>query len=489
MATYKVLLVDDEVSNLESLERILRSDGAEVATAQDPRKAIEHLHKNSVDVMITDYRMQNMSGIELLEACKVIEPSTEIILITAFGTVEIAVEAMKKGAYDFISKPLQRVQVLRAVHRALEKKKLVSENFSLKEELKKHMESPGLELVGKSDPMRQMMELANQAGRSRANVLIDGESGTGKGALAEYLHRASDPGTGLFVKINCTAIPEGLLEAELFGYEPGAFTGAVKRKKGRVELAQEGTLFLDEVGIAPLTFQAKLLRFLQEGEFERLGGIETLRVKTRVISATNTDLKSAIREGKFREDLYYRLNVVHIQVPPLRERAEDIPLLAKKFLEESARKNGREVPLLEHAALDALIEYSWPGNIRELQNLMERVVVLSHTGVIAMADLPKEIVGGTTRPRSVSIPVGLPLREAEKKIMDETLRATRGDRKLAAKLLGVHPRTIHRHLDVPVEAIVEVPVQVPALAPEPQPVEAAAGAELPSEKAPQERAI
>jgi two-component system, NtrC family, response regulator HydG len=250
------------------------------------------------------------------------------------------------------------------------------------------------------------------------------------------------------VKINCTAIPENLLEAELFGYEPGAFTGAVKRKKGRVELAHGGTLFLDEIGIAPLTFQAKLLRFLQEGEFERLGSNETLSVETRVISATNTDLKNAIRKGLFREDLYYRLNVINVRVPSLRERIEDVPLLATKFLEVSAKKNGRSLPLLHADALEFLLHYSWPGNIRELQNLMERLVVLNTSGIIQVENLPPEIVGNSSqKQKSVVIPVGLPLREAERMIMDETLKTTRGDKKLAAKLLGVHPRTIYRHLE------------------------------------------
>ena len=257
---------------------------------------------------------------------------------------------------------------------------MVNENASLKEELKSHLTQGHRDPIGKSQPVRHMMEIATQAARSRANVLIDGESGTGKGVLAEWLHRNGDPSTGIFVKINCTAIPENLLEAEFFGYEAGAFTGAMRRKKGRVELANGGTLFLDEIGIAPLTFQSKLLRFLQEGEFERLGSNETLRVQTRVISATNTDLKTAIRGGQMREDLYYRLNVIHIRVPPLRERQEDIPLLAKKFLEESAKKNGRAVPLLQSDALECMMHYGWPGNIRELQNLMERVVVLNRTG-------------------------------------------------------------------------------------------------------------
>jgi two-component system, NtrC family, response regulator HydG len=338
--------------------------------------------------------------------------------------------------------------VLKSVHRALERRKLVNENASLKEELQSHLNPKHQDLVGKSAPLRALMEIAQQAARSRANVLIEGESGTGKGVLAEYLHRTSELGQGIFVKINCTAIPENLLEAELFGYEPGAFTGAVKRKKGRVELAHGGTLFLDEIGIAPLTFQAKLLRFLQEGEFERLGSNETLSVETRVISATNTDLKTAIRNGQFREDLYYRLNVVHVRVPSLRERIEDVPLLATKFLEVSAKKNGRQVPLLQADALDFLLRYSWPGNVRELQNLMERLVVLNTSGIIQVENLPPEIAGNPLqKQKSVLIPVGLPLREAERMIMDETLKTTRGDKKLAAKLLGVHPRTIYRHLE------------------------------------------
>jgi len=448
MSSYQILIVDDERPNLESLERILRSDGAAVEVFQDPQEALVRLRKGGIDILLTDLRMHPLNGLELLKAAKLADSSVEVILLTAFGTVELAVEAMKNGAYDFITKPLQRIQVLKSVHRALEKRRLVNENASLKEELKSHLGQPQRDLVGKSSALRAMMEIAGQAARSRANVLIEGESGTGKGVLAEYLHRAGDPAghQGLFVKINCTAIPENLLEAELFGYEPGAFTGAVRRKKGRVELSQGGTLFLDEIGIAPLTLQAKLLRFLQDGEFERLGSNETLRVETRVISATNTDLKSAIRAGNFREDLFYRLNVVHLRVPALRERIEDIPLLAKKFLEESAKKNGRLVPLLHPDALEALQHYAWPGNIRELQNLMERAVVLNRTGVIEPSNLPSEI-GGDQRQKSIVIPVGTPLRQVERLLMDETLRTTKGDKKLAAKLLGVHPRTIYRHLE------------------------------------------
>ena len=446
MGHYNIVIVDDELPNLESLERILKSDGANVAFFQNPHDALVRLRQGSVDILMTDLRMSTLNGLELLEATKLVDPTVEVILITAYGTVELAVEAMKKGAYDFITKPLQRLQVLRAVHRALERRKLVNENICLKEELKSHLNQETRAIVGKSNAVRDMMEVAKQAARSRANVLIDGESGTGKGVLAEYLHRQSERAQGVFVKINCTAIPENLLEAELFGYEPGAFTGANKRKKGRVELAQDGTLFLDEIGIAPLTFQSKLLRFLQEGEFERLGSNETLKVETRVISATNTDLKTAIKTGQMREDLYYRLNVVHIRVPPLRERPEDVPLLAQRFLEESAKKNGRAVPLLHSDALDCLERYPWPGNIRELQNLMERFVVLTKTGIIGIDDLPPEVFSGQ-RQKSIVVPVGLPLRLVERMVMDETLKSTKGDKKLAAKLLGIHPRTIYRFLE------------------------------------------
>lgn len=435
--------MDDEPANLESLERILRSEGAAVRTFTDPKVALTEARRGNVDIVITDLRMGSMSGMELLAAIKAVDPTVEVILITAYGTVDIAVEAMKKGANDFITKPLQRLHVLRAVHLAGERRRLVNENVTLKDELRTH--SSDREMIGRSPALKQMMETATQAARSRANVLIEGESGTGKGVLAEYLHRASGL-PGLCVKINCTAVPDNLLEAELFGYEPGAFTGAAKRKKGRVELADGGTLFLDEIGIAPPALQAKLLRFVQDGEFERLGGIETLHVQTRVISATNADLKTAILKGTMREDLFYRLNVVHIRVPPLRERREDVPLLVQQFLEESAKKNGRPAPLVHSDALDALVAYSWPGNIRELENLMERLVVLNRNGVVERSDLPSEM-GGGQRPRTIVVPIGCPLRDVEKLLMEETLKSTKGDKKLAARLLGVHPRTIYRYLE------------------------------------------
>jgi two-component system response regulator HydG len=316
----------------------------------------------------------------------------------------------------------------------------------LKEQLAEHSLTDGREILGSSEAILRSLETAEQAANSSATVLIDGESGTGKGLLAEWLHRKGQRAQNIFAKINCATIPDNLLEAELFGYEEGAFTDAKKRKKGRIELADKGTLFLDEIGIAPLSFQGKLLRLIQEGEFERLGGVETHKVDLRVIAATNTDLKEAIRKGQFREDLFYRLNVIHIHMPPLRERREDIAILVAKFLEESAKKNAREVPLITSEAIEALENHSWPGNIRELQNLMERLVVLNKNRMIGLSDLPQEITSQKSQ-KAIVVPIGLPLREVEKVLMSETLRSTKGDKKLAARLLGVHPRTLYRFLE------------------------------------------
>lgn len=446
MSMYRVAIVDDERPNLDSLQRILRSDGAEVAIYQDPSEALPALRKSPPDILITDLRMGNWSGLDLLEAVKLLDPSIEVILMTAYGTVEVAVEAMKKGAYDFVTKPLQRLQILRAVHRGLERRKLVTENRELKEHLAQHSLGEGRDILGRSEAILRAMETAEQAARSQATVLIDGESGTGKGLLAEWLHRNGNRANHVFTKINCATIPDNLLEAELFGFEEGAFTGAKRRKKGRVELADKGTLFLDEIGIAPLSFQGKLLRLLQEGEFERLGGVETHKVDLRVIAATNTDLKEAIHRGQFREDLFYRLNVIHIHMPPLRERREDIAVLVARFLEESAKKNGRETPLITSEAIAALENYIWPGNIRELQNLMERLVVLNRGRTLSLTDLPHEI-SHTQVKRSMTVPIGVPLKEVERQLMMETLKSTKGDKRLAAKLLGVHPRTIYRFLE------------------------------------------
>ncbi len=440
---YRVLVIDDERANLESLARILRSDGAIVTTCEDPCQ-LEKLITDQ-EIILTDLKMEKMSGLQVLEQAKSINPSIEVILISAFGTVEVAVEAMKRHAYDFITKPLHRVQILHAVHQALGRRRLIQENNSLKQKLTLALErSHGL--IGQAPVIEQVFEMARQAAKSRASVLIEGESGTGKGALAHLIHSQSDVSQGMFVNINCAAIPENLLEAELFGYEEGAFTGATKKKKGRLELAHEGSLFLDEIGLAPLSLQTKLLRFLQDGEFERLGSNHTLRLSTRVISATNSDLRSQIEKKLFREDLFYRLNVISVRMPPLRERKEDIPLLAQKFLDDFSRKNGTDPRIMTEELLDRLIHYHWPGNIRELQNVMERLVVLSSKTELSLSDLPLEIQCRQSSP-SIFVPLGTPLKEVEKTLIRETLQQTEGNKQRAAKILGVHPRTISRLLE------------------------------------------
>lgn len=444
MAKYRVAIIDDEVGNTESLDRILKSDGADVRVFNRPNDALSGLRTHPVDVVLTDMRMEGMSGLELLETLKILDPGIEVIVVTAYGSVELAVSAMRKGASDFIAKPLQRLQVLKAIHLALERRGLINENSLLRQELQS-LGGEQSKLIGKSHAICEVLEVTRQAARSRANVLIEGESGTGKGILAEFIHSRSDWAGGVLVKINCAAIPENLLEAELFGYEPGAFTGAVRQKKGRVELSHLGTLFLDEIGIAPAVLQTKLLRFLQDGEFERLGGNETRSVTTRVVAATNVDLKHAIEQKTFREDLYYRLNVIHVRVPTLRERTEDIPLLAQHFLEEAAKKNMRSVPLLLPETVSCLERYFWPGNIRELQNVIERAVVLCRSDRVGPDLLPQEIAGAQTR-RLINVPIGTSLKDAERRLIDETLRYVRGDKRMAARMLGIHPRTLYRHL-------------------------------------------
>jgi two-component system response regulator HydG len=443
MSRYRIAIVDDEVGNLEPLERVIRSDGGEVSCFRDPHEAMRALRTTQPDVLLTDLRLDRMSGLDLLQAAKLLDPTLEVIMMTAYGTVEIAVEAMKKGASDFITKPLQRISVLKSIQMARERKGLANENALLRQELASNV--TGTLLIGKSPLWLQVLQTAKQAATSRANVLIEGESGTGKGLLAEFIHRHSTWSNGVLVKINCTSIPDNLLEAELFGFEVGAFTGAVRQKKGRVELAQGGTLFLDEIGISAQSLQAKLLRFVQDGEFERLGSNLCRRVETRVISATNVDLKKAIADRSFREDLYYRLNVINIRLPRLCEQTEDIPLLTQHFLIESAKKNGRTVPKLHPDALSCLQRYSWPGNVRELQNVIERAVVLSGAEIIDVETLPGEI-SNSKNTRTLTIPIGITLRQAERLLLDETLKTTRGDKRIAAHILGIHPRTIYRHL-------------------------------------------
>jgi two-component system response regulator HydG len=442
-----LLIVEDDPANLESVERIFaREGGYRVWTAPDGETALAVLRREPVQVLLTDLMMPGMSGVDLLKAAKAISPEVEVIVMTAYGTVETAVEAMKEGAYDFVTKPLRRALLLKVVRRALEKQSLSLENRSLRAQLASTQRPRAI--VGTSPAWKRTMEMALQAAPSSATVLLLGESGTGKELIAKAIHQASLRARDPFVAFNCAAFPETLVESELFGYERGAFTGAASRRLGRFEMANGGTLFLDEVGEMNPQTQVKLLRVLQEGEFERLGQSEPTRVDVRVIAATNKELAAEVRAGRFREDLFYRLNVIAISLPPLRERKEDIPLLVEHFLQLYCAKNQRAPIPVGREAMNRLCEYAWPGNVRELENTIERAVVMTRGEEIGLADLPAALHGGGSSGRYLTVSIGTPLEEVERRIIAETLRQTRGDKGLAAQLLGISVRTIYRKLDL-----------------------------------------
>lgn len=437
----QVLVVDDEAANRKVLERILVREGIEVHHAADGREALALIRATGPDVMLTDLKMPGMSGMELMRAGRTVDPDLEVIVMTAFGTVETAVEAMKEGAWDFVTKPLRRSDIVRAVRKALEKRHLVRENRQLRDELARVRPN---EVIGRSAPMRALLEEARQVADSVASVLITGESGTGKGRLARWIHHCSPRRDQAMVTVNCGALPENLLESELFGHEAGAFTGAQSRKEGRFDLARGGTLFLDEVTEMSPQVQVKLLRVLQDGEYERVGGTRTLQADVRVIAASNRDPEAAIRDGRLRSDLYYRLNVIRLDVPPLRQRADDVPLLAHHFLEHYAERNGRSITGFTPEALNALGAWAWPGNVRELENAVERAVVLCRDDRIDLGQLPPALREHEARPDRLQFTVGTPLKLVERAMIEATLAQCGGDKALAAQLLGITARTIYR---------------------------------------------
>jgi len=448
-----VLIVDDDRSNLESLTRIFTREGWGVACASSGTEALELVRRDHPSVVVTDLMMPGMGGGELLRTVKAIAPETEVVLVTAYGTVEAAVSAMKEGAYDFITKPVKRHAVVKSVRQAMERASLVAENRALRAKLAElaHGEAAG-GLVGAAPTFRAALDTLRQVAPSSATVLLQGESGTGKELAARLLHDLSPRSGAPFVPVNCAALPETILESELFGYERGAFTGATQRKEGRFERAHGGTLFLDEVADMSPAVQVKLLRVLQDGVIERLGGTQPVQIDVRIVAATNRDLAGEVRAGRFREDLFYRLDVVAVRLPPLRERREDIPVLAAFFLRRFADQNGRTITAFTPGALQGLESYDWPGNVRELQHAVERAVVLSAGPEVDLPDLPEAIRRCAVDPArgpgsSLSIPLGTPLEEIERMVIRETLRHTRGDKSLAARLLGVAPRTIYRKLD------------------------------------------
>jgi two-component system, NtrC family, response regulator HydG len=443
----RILVVDDEVGIRESLKVILEKEGYEVDTASNGEDAFKIIRTGGIDLLITDIRMAGMDGLELLKLCKSVSPHSEVIMITGYAAVDTAVESMKEGAYDYITKPFKKAEILKAVGKAIEKQTLALDNLKLKKQVES-LES-GLVVGADSRAMQDVINIVNQAAPSQATILILGETGTGKEVIANMIHRLSPRAARPMVRVNCAAIPETLIEAELFGHEKGAFTGAEGRREGRFESADKSTIFLDEIGEVPQPVQVKLLRILQEGQFERLGSNKTITVDVRIIAATNRKIEEMVRDGRFREDLYWRLNVITINLPPLRDRKEDIPALVHHFLSRYAMKNGKTVSGIESRAMDILMDYAWPGNVRELENIVERSVVLDRDGVLGEDDLPRNMAsaGIAQTKEMLTFTVGTPLEEVERQLMEETLKYTKGDKAMASRLLGVSTRTLYRKFD------------------------------------------
>ena len=443
---FRILVVDDEKNIRSGLAKALEMDGYEVLQAEDGQEALKTLLKAEIDLIIADLRMPKLSGEELLKKVVSAYPTVPVIILTGHGTVDNAVQAMRNGAYDFLTKPVNLERLGLLVKRALGRRELARRHQELQEEVNRlEKKKSGGEMIGKSAPMQRVFELIEQVAPTRASVLITGESGTGKELVANALHSGSPRREAPLVKVHCAALSESLLESELFGHEKGAFTGAAGQRKGRFELADGGTIFLDEIGEIDQATQIKILRVLQEKSFERVGGERTLTVDVRIIAATNRDLKAEVDAGRFREDLYYRLNVVNIHVPALREHSEDLPLLAARFLEESAEENGKNVLGLESKAAMALRSYRWPGNIRELRNVIESAVVLSRNPYIGLDDLPPQITERSDE-AGIRIPLGIPMAEAEKIILRANLNAQGGNKSRTAEALGIGRKTLHRKI-------------------------------------------
>ncbi len=442
-----VLLIADDEKNIRSgLDLAFTDEGYTVITAADGKEAWDKLQKNYVDLVITDLRMPGMDGYELLKRISSSYPTLPVIVLTGHGTIETAVETMRDGAVDFFTKPVDIDKLILVVKKTVAASSLAEQNRKLSEEIEKLRKQQGYgKIIGKSGKISGLMNTVAQVAPTKATVLITGESGTGKELVADALQALSTRSSKPFIKVHCASLSQSLLEDELFGHEKGAFTGAVAQKKGRFELADGGTLFLDEIGEIDAATQVKLLRVLQEREFERVGGEKTITVDVRVICATNRDLYSEVQKGNFREDLYYRLNVVHIEVPPLRERKEDIDLLAMSFLSTFNSEDGRKIEGFTPAARKAMFSYSWPGNVRELRNAIESAVVLTRSSLIDVDDLPpqvREMKGDS----SVTFTLPVTMDEAEKTLILETISFCKGNKTKAADLLGIGRKTLHRKL-------------------------------------------
>jgi DNA-binding NtrC family response regulator len=441
----RVLVVDDEVNARTALAELLREEGYDVEIAADAFKALGKYDSFAPHVVVTDLKMPGMDGIDLVKTIRSNEDPAAVVVMTAFGAVQTAVNAMRAGAADYLTKPLDFGELLLVLDRVLETEELRRETRQLRARVSDRVAPDNI--VGIAPPMQQVFEIVDQVAPSRATVLISGESGTGKELIANALHQRSPRAKGPFIKLHCAALAESLLESELFGHERGSFTGAMNRKDGRFSLADGGTLFLDEIGEISPAIQVKLLRFLQEHEFERVGGTQTIKVDVRVIAATNRDLTVEMSKGRFREDLFYRLNVVALEMPPLRDRASDIPALADFFLTKFAKANDKQIDSFSPNALELMIAYPWPGNVRELENAVERAVVLTTGTTIETRALPATIRPNTS-PLVSDAPTipGATMEEIERYAILETMKATGGSTSKAAQMLGISPRTIQYRL-------------------------------------------
>jgi len=441
MSVVRVLVVDDDPVACDLLREVLSKEKYEVEVAGGGQEAVERGKEQPFDVVLVDVRMPDLDGLVVLRSLKVVNPETIVIMMTAFGSIETAIEAIKEGAYDYVSKPFKLEEIKLTIRRALEQRRLLRENLRFRQELREKYRFENI--VGSSEKMLEVYKVIARVAPTRSTVLIQGESGTGKELIAKAIHYNSPRADRPFVAIDCGALAEGLLESELFGHVKGAFTGALASKKGLFEEAHGGTCFLDEVGDIGLGMQAKLLRVLQEHEIKRVGGVENIKVDVRIIAATNKDLEKLVQEGRFRDDLFYRLSVVTIPLPPLRERREDIPLLAYSFLRKYADQNDRPVSQVSSEAMALLEKYTWPGNVRELEHKIERAVALTTNPVLLPEDLPLKL--RKLHEEAIS-PIETPssLRELEKKHIQKILKQTKGNKTLAAELLGIHRRTLYR---------------------------------------------
>jgi DNA-binding NtrC family response regulator len=439
----RILVVDDEVNARTALAELLKDEGFDVEMAADAFKALGKYESFAPHVVLTDLKMPGMDGIELVKKLRAYEDPCDVIVMTAFGAVETAVEAMRAGASDYLTKPLNFDELLIVLNKVLENSQLRRETSQLRARVRDRV-APN-NIIGDAPVMQRVFEVIEQVAPSRATVLVTGESGTGKELVANAIHQRSPRARGPFIKLHCAALAESLLESELFGHERGAFTGAVGRKDGRFSLADGGTLFLDEIGEIAPTIQVKLLRFLQEHEFERVGGTQTLKVDVRVIAATNKNLQEEVAKGKFREDLFYRLNVVALEMPALRERRSDIPALSRFFVDRYAKENGKAIEGIAPEALELMMAYDWPGNVRELENAVERAVVLAPGKLIDARQLPSSIRPTAIQPGAPAIP-GATMAELERYAILETLKSTGGSTSQAADILGISTRTIQYRL-------------------------------------------